>query len=133
MTQDRLRLRVNPPNVAAPVGSRDVYLNADGDLLLESPDGSKDLISPARSQAAAGDTTLGTVPRGVLVDDDAAGGQVTVTLPNPAPDLRFEIKKLGSTADVVIVGTIDGAANLILKYQNSAVTLYSNGVSYSIL
>lgn len=44
MTQDRIRLKVNPPSVASPQGYRDFYVNADGDLVKETPGGGSEII-----------------------------------------------------------------------------------------
>lgn len=69
-------------------------------------------------------------PRIIYVDDDTAGGVVTVTLPakGGADKATFEIKKLGSTANVIIDGngseTIDGATTAVLTQQYECLTLH---------
>lgn len=41
---DRIRLRRNPPNVATPQGSDDLYFNEEGSLIHESPGGVKETV-----------------------------------------------------------------------------------------
>lgn len=84
------------------------------------------------------DTTAYTVEgkRFVLVDDDTAAGVVTVTLP-PAmesSDREITIKKLGTTANVLIDGnaaeTIDGAAIYTMTAQYEAATIVCDGAAW---
>ncbi len=77
--------------------------------------------------------------RAVLVDDDAAGGAVTVTLPPAVDNLNRElvIKKLGTTGSVTIDGneaeTIDGALTKVLLTQYDVVELESDGANWWII
>ena len=76
--------------------------------------------------------------RVVLVDDDAAGGAVTVTLPPAVGDLReLVIKKLGTTGSVTIDGdeaeTIDGALTKVLSTQYDVLELASDGANWWII
>lgn len=81
-----------------------------------------------------GTTFTAAKERVILVDDDAAGLKVTVTLP-PAVNINtiYNIKKQGSTADVVVLGdsgdTIDGGSTATLTVQDEAITVGSDGVS----
>ena len=101
---------------------------------------SLDAIGVRASATVAGTTyaALTTTPV-ILVDDDTAGAPVTVSLPaaNVATGRTFSIKKLGSTANVVIdpngSETIDGAAILTLTSQYESVDAYSNGTFWSVL
>lgn len=75
----------------------------------------------------------------VLVDDDTAGSTVTVTLP-PAienTDKVIEIKKLGSTANVIIDGdgsdTVEGGPTFVISTQYAAYTLLCDGSGWWIV
>jgi hypothetical protein len=75
----------------------------------------------------------------VLVDDDTAGSTVTITLPAAASnDGRvYHIKKLGTTANVIIDGnaseTIDGETTFTLTIQYESIKLVCDGSNWSIL
>ena len=77
--------------------------------------------------------------RAVLVDDDAAGGAVTVNLPAAVDSLGREliVKKLGTTGSVTIdpneAETIDGASTNVLSAQNDVVELKSDGTEWWII
>jgi len=84
-------------------------------------------------------TTLAT-DNVVLVDDDTAGAAVTVTLLAAATagdGHRIDIKKLGSTGNVVIDANgaelIDGALTQTLTTQYENITLICDGSSWHIL
>lgn len=74
----------------------------------------------------------------ILVDDDTAGAAVTVTLPAASGNsgLQYVIKKIGSTANVVIDGngseTIDGATTATLTTQYEVMTVICNGTAWFI-
>ena len=75
----------------------------------------------------------------ILVDDDTAGGDVTVTLP-PATAANTQprhIKKLGTTGDVVIdansTETIDGGLTATLTQQYEALMIISDGTNWHII
>lgn len=73
----------------------------------------------------------------VLVDDDTAGSTVTVTLPASVSGDKITVKKLGTTADVIIDGDaaelIDGAATFTLTAQYAALTVIADGTGWSII
>lgn len=74
----------------------------------------------------------------ILVDDDTAAATVTVTLPTAATgNTIYHIKKLGTTASVVIDGAggelIDGAFTITLNRQHESVMLISDGTFWSII
>jgi hypothetical protein len=75
----------------------------------------------------------------ILVDDDTAGAAVTITLPAvaTAAKRRRNIKKLGTTAEVIIDGnsteTIDGAQTATLYVQYESVALISDGTEWHII
>jgi hypothetical protein len=75
----------------------------------------------------------------VLVDDDTAGGAVTVTLPPAATNARRElaVKKLGTTGTVTIAanGTelIDGDSTLVIVFQYDAPQLYCDGAGWWVI
>jgi len=70
----------------------------------------------------------------IFVDDDTVGSQVTINLPlaNSRSSL-CDIKKLGSTANVVVDGnsaqTIDDGLTATLTSQYESITIGSDGVS----
>lgn len=75
----------------------------------------------------------------ILVDDDTAGSTVTVTLPaaSTREGLIYHIKKMGSTAAVVIDGnlseTIDGTITQTLAAQYDSAMLVCDGTNWSII
>lgn len=73
----------------------------------------------------------------ILVDDDTAGSAVTVTLPPSIDGRVYNIKKLGTTANVVIDGDaaelIDGALTLPLVAQYETVTLIGDGTGWWVI
>lgn len=83
--------------------------------------------------------TVAASDRYLMVDDDTAGAQVTITLPAVADSLGrvLHIKKLGTTAAVVIDGsgseTIDGATTLTIYAQYDAPMLYCGSSEWHIV
>lgn len=75
----------------------------------------------------------------ILVNDDTAGGAVTVTLPAAAKsmDKAYYIKKLGTTGNVVIDGngseTIDGSTTVTISTQYTSLNIYCNGTAWYIV
>ena len=75
----------------------------------------------------------------ILVDDDTAGGVVTVDLPAAAADQGKPkyIKKLGSTANVTIDAdgseTVDGSLTRALTAQYETVCIVSDGAEWWVL
>ena len=74
----------------------------------------------------------------VLVDDDTAGGAVTITLPKVINSNRImHIKKLGTTGNVTLDGdgseTIDGSTNHALTAQYQSVSIMSSGTEWHIV
>ena len=74
----------------------------------------------------------------VLVDDDTAGGAVTITLPKVINVNRImHIKKLGTTGNVVVDGdgseTIDGGATNTLTSQYQSISIMSSGTEWHIV
>ena len=73
----------------------------------------------------------------ILCDDDTAGTAVTVTLPAVADGLVYHIKKLGSTANVIIDGnaseTIDDGLTATLTTQYEAITIVSTATEWFII
>ncbi len=74
----------------------------------------------------------------VLVDDDTAGGAVTVTLPKVINVNRImHIKKLGTTGNVTLDGdgseTIDGSTTHALTAQYQSVSIMSSGTEWHIV
>lgn len=72
----------------------------------------------------------------ILADDDAAGGAITITLPTAADSLDRElsIKKIGTTAEIILTGdTIDREVSILIIFQYDAVRLVSDGVEWWII
>ena len=83
--------------------------------------------------------TLDDTNHVVLVDDDTAGSTVTITLPTVSGNtgLIYHIKKLGTTANVIVDGAsseqIDGATTATLTAQYESITIICNGSFWSII
>ena len=73
----------------------------------------------------------------ILVDDDAVGGAVTVTLPAITGVSDYHIKKLGTSGDVIIDGnaseTIDDGLTATLKVQYESVHIVSDGSNWHVV
>lgn len=97
------------------------------------------ISTPTTSVTATTYTTLAT-DSVILVDDDTAAAEVTVTLLAAATagdGFLLNIKKTGSTANVVIDGsgaeTIDGATTNTLTTQYESVKLICDGTEWHII
>jgi len=110
------------------------YDNGSGLIALEAAAGggnslSVTTVTTTTATAAAWDA--------VMVDDDTAGSTVTITLPAGSTDDQIVVKKLGTTANVIIDGdsaeTIDGAATFTLTAQYASLSLIWNGTEWSII
>lgn len=70
----------------------------------------------------------------VMVDDDTAAATVTITLPAGTADDIITVKKLGTTANVIIDGNgteeVDGALTHTLTTENESVTLVYTGATF---
>jgi hypothetical protein len=76
----------------------------------------------------------------VFADDDTAAAIITVTLPSATSvgdSFSLDIKKLGSTADIIIDGngseTIDGDLTLTVTDKNQTIRLISDGSNWKVL
>lgn len=76
----------------------------------------------------------------VLVDDDIAAGDVTITIPSAATlgdGWTFTIKKLGVTGDVILnttgIETIDLGSSRTMRQQLEATSLCSDGSNWKVL
>ena len=73
----------------------------------------------------------------ILVDDDTAGGEVTVALPAVVEGLTYHIKKIGSTANVIVDGsafeTIDDGLTATLTTQYESIQIISDGSNWWII
>lgn len=82
--------------------------------------------------------TLGADDHIMLIDDDTAGGAVTITLPACASHngRQYHVKKLGTTGNVTIDGnaseTIDGGLTAVLTAQYESVGLVCDSSNWSI-
>ena len=86
-------------------------------------------------------TTTGNVVSGdYLIVADAAGGEITMTLPPAAlvPGRIYTFKRINSGANAVVIDpsgaeTIDGAATYTLSAQWNSVTIMNNGIAWFII
>ena len=75
----------------------------------------------------------------LLVDDDTAGGVVTINLPAAATALQYPryIKKLGTTADVLLDAnaseTIDDNLTVAITQEKASLTIIPDGTNWQIL
>jgi len=75
----------------------------------------------------------------ILVDDDTAAATVTVTLPaaDVSDGLIYHIKKLGTTANVIVDGsgseTIDDGTTATLTAQYESIMIVSDGTAWHII
>lgn len=100
-----------------------------------------DLASYRRSSSVISTTshTIDFSSSVYLVDDDTAGGAVTVNLMSAlsAKGRTFVFKKLGTTGNVTLDGnsseTIDSAATKVLSSQYDIVVIYSDGAEWHII
>ena len=92
--------------------------------------------APGTTSVEATSYTVIDSDKTLLVDDDTAGGAVTITLPaaGAAVDRKLEIKKLGTTGSVTIDAdgseTIDGALTVVLTAQYESTTIRSDGSAW---
>lgn len=120
-------------HVEADITDLDKYTQAEVDALIAAS-----LLVPSVTITTTFYRALTSAPI-ILVDDDTAGASVIIDLPSASSvtSNQFNIKKLGSTANVIIRADgsdlIDGASTLVLVAQHESVRVYSNGVFWSIL
>lgn len=146
----------NGANVEISGGAGDV----EGEIVLQSivnfPDTAVPASTPSKLYAIAGKLIWDGAPvlgftvvtetttartavafECVLVDDDTAAGVVTITLPVSVLGDQIVVKKLGTTADVIVDGdtaeTIDGALTFTLTAQYASVTLIADGAGWNII
>ena len=134
-------------DIAALTPSDGAFLVGDGtDWTAETGATARSSIGLA-SNAAPSTTSVATTAYTalitdsvILVDDDTAAGDVTITLPSAATvgdGWALNVKKLGSTASVIIDGnaseTIDGGLTATLASQYEAITIISNGTNWYVI
>ena len=75
----------------------------------------------------------------ILVDDDTAGGDVTITLPANIDntDKTMFVKKLGTTGNVILTPagseTIDGDTTATIILQYTTLCIVSDGTNWQII
>lgn len=73
----------------------------------------------------------------ILVDDDTAGSTVTVTLPPSTDGLVYHVKKLGTTANVIVDGDgselIDGALTMTIIFQYDSMMIVGDGTGWHVI
>lgn len=82
--------------------------------------------------------TIDETSQVILVDDDTAGGGVTITLPKASGLFRtYHIKKLGTTGNVTIdadgTETIDGALTAVINTQYTSLQIVSDDSNWHII
>lgn len=98
-----------------------------------------DGILDANSTTVTGTSHTAADEHVILVDDDTAGSTVTVTLPAAASSdgYIYYIKKLGSTANVVVDGNasenIDGVTTQTLSAQHESIGIICDGSNWHII
>lgn len=109
------------------------------DYAIAKATNSANITSGTTSVTTTSYTVLST-DKVVLVDDDTAGGAVTITLPSAATledGWCCTIKKLGSTADITIspdgVETIDGDLSRLMRQKLEATSIVSDGSNWRVL
>lgn len=66
-----------------------------------------------------------------VIEANATSNAITVTLPANSAGVRVTVKKTDSSANTVTVsGTIDGATNHTLAYQNQSIELVGDGTNW---
>lgn len=89
----------------------------------------------ATAPGTSGAVTLTNGNNILLVD--ASGASRTVTLPSPTAGKIFNIKKIDSSANTVVIsapsGTIDGTATKSLASQYDSLTITSDGTNFFII
>lgn len=118
-----------------------VFLRLDGDnQMFNNIDlGGNSVVGLAITTVTSTSYSATTANYVILVDDDTAGSTVTVTLPAASGNsgLQFNIKKIGSTANVIIDGNaseeIDGGATATLTQQYESITIICDGSNWYII
>lgn len=109
-------------------------------LLGEGLDGLQSRVTELETSSLTSVTVTGTTydagPESlILVDDDAAGGPVTINLPPAAVrKAPYYIKKLGTTGSITInpngLETIDRVTALLIGTQYSSARLATDGANW---
>ena len=127
------------PAAGAPIGADTLIINDGGVLSEVSVSQLATFFNAAHFTLVTETTTARTAVafEAVMVDDDTAAGVVTITLPASVLDDQIIVKKLGTTADVIVDGDaaelIDGAATFTLTAQFASVTLIADGTGWNII
>lgn len=122
-----------PFHITEPTGDVGINTGAPNSKLEISGSISKKLVTEITTTRTAGNEYT------ILCDDDTAGGVITVTLPAASGKSGriYVIKKIGSTANIVIDGnaseTIDGALTATLTTQWESITIQTNGSNWFII
>jgi len=102
--------------------------------------GAEKTITVGRSTITVTATSYtASTDRIILVDDDTAGGAVTIDLPAAASntDIDYNVVKLGTTASVTVDGnaseTINGATTNVLSSQWDSIWIVCDGTQWVIL
>lgn len=114
--------------------------NAFEDADVTKLDGIQTNVSGSTVLVTATSYTATSTDSVVFADDDTAAAIITVTLPSAisvGDSFSLDIKKLGSTADIIIDGngseTIDGDLTLTVTDKNQTIRLISDGSNWKVL
>lgn len=138
---DRTMIQPELPEDSSPEVIMD-YLIQQHEALQDSYDRLAQRLNELDGDTITITTTAHTVDdndKVILVDDDTAGSTVTITLPPAASNHGFiyHIKKLGTTANVVVDGdgseTIDGGTTATLTAQYESIMIVSDASSWHII
>lgn len=107
------------------------FLRADGSFAV--PPGINNLVVVTETTTSRTAVAF----EAIMVDDDTAAGTVTITLPASVANDMIVVKKLGTTADVILDGDsaeeIDGATTFTLTSQYASITIIADGTGWHII
>lgn len=103
--EDRIRLRVNPPNVSVPQGFKDLYFDDAGALIKESPDGVKEEVG------GGGGTVDNASVNAAIEEDPAASLAAMGAAPEQGTALLENIEGLNRAFDDFMHFDVDSDAS----------------------
>lgn len=113
----------------APTGGVSIYSQA-GVLKWVDPTGKAYDLSSATStvRTVTGNTTANPWD---VIEANATGGTITITLPTNTAGVKVTVKKTDSSANAVTIsGTVDGVTNPTLQFQYQSIELIADGTNW---